>query len=256
MVGRRRKRTKSAGSHQRCWLWGRHAVLESLRAGRWLPDEIWRDTELEADVLEEVESGAEEAEIEVHIVEAARLTQLAGTIEHQGLAARMPEFRYDELSTVAASAGDRRPWLVLDRIHDPHNFGAILRSVDVLGGAGVIIGSTGQAEVTPHVARSSAGAVHHVPIVRAGDLATAVRAAGRRVVVADEAGDTRLDQVDFGAPTLVVLGNEGSGVSGELKALADVRAAIPQRGKIDSLNVGVAAGVILYEALRQRLTAG
>lgn len=254
MVGRKRRRIKGAGSHQRCWLWGRHAVLEALRAGRWLPIEIWRAADLEAGVLHEVESRAAKAGIELQAVDSDRLTQLAGTLEHQGLAGRMPEFRYDPLSVVASAEG-AKPWLVLDRIHDPHNFGAILRSVDVLGGAGVIVGSTGQAEVTPHVARSSAGAVHHVPIVRVGDLAAALRKLGRQVVVAAAEAETRLDQVDFRIPSLIVLGNEGAGVSSELEALASVRAAIPQEGKIDSLNVGVAAGVMLYEALRQRLTA-
>ncbi len=256
MVGRNRRRTGGAGSHQRCWLWGRHAVLEALRAGRWLPEELWHSDDVEPDVLLEVRSRAETAGIELNAVETGRLTQLVGTLEHQGLAGRMPEFRYDSLSSVTSTAADPRPWLVLDRIHDPHNFGAILRSVDVLGGAGVIVAVTGQAEVTPHVARSSAGAVQHVPIVRVDDLAAALRSLGRRIVVAAGDADTRLDQVDFRIPALIVLGNEGTGVSSELTAMADVRVAIPQHGKIDSLNVGVAAGVILYEAQRQRIAAG
>ncbi len=255
MVGRKRRRTRGAGGHQRCWLWGRHAVLESLRAGRWLPEEIWHADDLEPEVLRAVQASAEGAGIELQAVESSRLTQLAGTLEHQGLAGRMPEFRYDPLSIVSASADDARPWLVLDRIHDPHNFGAILRSVDVLGGAGVIVAATGQADVTPHVARSSAGAVHHVPIVRVDNLAAAVSSLGRRIVVAGGDAETRLDQVDFRIPSLIVLGNEGVGVSSELSALADVRVAIPQHGKIDSLNVGVAAGVILYEAQRQHIAA-
>jgi 23S rRNA (guanosine2251-2'-O)-methyltransferase len=255
MVGRRRRRTRTAGSHQRCWLWGRHAVLEALRAGRWLPEELWYAEDLEAGVRREVQTRAEAVGIELHAVEAERLTQLVGTLEHQGLAGRMPEFRYDPLNIVATSASDARPWLVLDRIHDPHNFGAILRSVDVLGGAGVIVAAASQSEVTPHVARSSAGAVHHVSIVRVDDLATALLSLGRRIIVTSADAQTRLDQVDFRIPSLVVLGNEGAGVSSELQALASVRVSIPQRGKIDSLNVGVAAGVILYEALRQRIAA-
>lgn len=226
-------------------------MLESLRAGRWLPEEIWYAPDLEPDVLSEVQSRTADADIGLHQVETDRLTQLAGTLEHQGLAGRMPEFRYDTTDVISNAPADL-PWIALDRVHDPHNFGAILRSVEVLGGGGVIVGSRGQAEVTPHVARSSAGAVHHLRIVRVDDLATSITNLDRQIVVAAADGVTPLNQVDFRQASLIVLGNEGSGVAPELLRLASVRAAIPQAGRIGSLNVGVAAGVILYEALRQR----
>jgi 23S rRNA (guanosine2251-2'-O)-methyltransferase len=209
-----------------------------------------RRRRIATEVLREVETRAAAAGIAVHPVEAERLTQLAGTLEHQGLAGRMPEVRYDSIDVVGKQSN--RPWLVLDRIHDPHNFGAVLRSCEVLGGCGVIVGCKQQAEVTPHVARSSAGAVLHVPLVRVNDLAGAIATLDRQIIVAVMDGDTTLDSIDFQQPSLVVLGNEGSGVADDLMELASVRASIPQAGRIESLNVGVAAGVILYEAQRQR----
>lgn len=255
MVGRRRTRKKTAGSHQRCWLWGRHAVLESLRTARWLPETVWHASDLDSETLSEVHSLATSAGVELHAVDVARLTQLVGTVEHQGLAGRMPEFLYDSVDLLE-NASDSALWLVLDRIQDPHNFGAILRSVNVLGGSGVVVGEVGQAAVTPHVARSSAGAVHHVPIVRVIDLRSYLQVTQLPVLVATADAATTIDQVNFRRPVLVVLGNEGDGVSPELLALAHQRVAIPQQGRISSLNVGVAAGIILYEARRQRTTAG
>ncbi len=145
MVGRRRRRTKASASHQRSWLWGRHAVLESLRAARWLPEELWHAGNLDLDVLTEVRSCAEAANVELHEVDATRLTQLVGTVEHQGLAGRMPDFSYDSIEVITESTDQVASlWLVLDRIQDPHNFGAIIRSVEVLGGSGVVVGSVGQ----------------------------------------------------------------------------------------------------------------
>ncbi len=255
MVGRRRRRTKASASHQRSWLWGRHAVLESLRAARWLPDELWFANDLESDLLIELQSLAEAADVDFHEVDATRLTQLVGTVEHQGLAGRMPGFSYDSIEVITESTDQVASlWLVLDRIQDPHNFGAIIRSVEVLGGRGVVVGSVGQAEVTPHVARSSAGAVHHVPIVRVDDLKLFLRATSFQIVVADADAAETIDQIDLTRPTMLLLGNEGEGASPELMELAPRRASIPQQGRIGSLNVGVAAGVMLYEALRQRLT--
>lgn len=258
MVGRRRGRRKSelAASPQRAWIWGRNAVVETLATGRWQPNLLRLADRLDPDLAESLEAAAAAAGIPCERHPYEQLTRWCGSTEHQGCLAQMPPFPYDTVDQIIARASSRPLFVLLDRIQDPHNFGAILRSAEVFGADAVLIGSREQCEITPHVARSSAGAVNLIPIGRGDNLVEVVAAlkrhCGTRTIAAAADGPVSVDEFDFQQPTTLIIGNEGRGVSPELRAVCDQTIHIPQHGRLDSLNAAVAAGVLLYEARRQR----
>ena len=147
-------------------------------------------------------------------------------------------------------------FVVCDRIQDAHNFGAILRSCDAMKLDGIVIGERYQSAITPHVARSSAGAVNHQRIFRAPlltDAVTMLRQAEFQIIAASEKSPTPLWEVDLARPTVVLIGSETSGIAPELLALCDTHVAIPMLGGVNSLNAAVAAGIVLYECRRQQM---
>jgi len=257
---RKKKNPKLLGSHQRSWVWGRHAVLEILHARHWPAREVYLDEALAPEDLRVARSLAEQMDATVAIEPAERLTQLCNTAEHQGYLARMRPFPYADADAMLAhpaldGAGPAPLFALLDGIQDPFNFGAIIRSAETLGVTAVAIGGHRQAEVNSQVARSSAGAINRLPIVRVEDLpdlARRLRERGVRLAAASEKADRVCADWDFSTPTALVLGNEGHGVSPELMDLCDVRLRIPQHGEIGSLNVAAAAAILFYEAARQR----
>lgn len=270
MVGRRprrpaRSRTALSGSHAKSWLFGRHAVVEALTAGRWLPIEAAISADIPATLVAEFRKLAESRGVPMTVETPARLMQWTGSREHQGYVARMPEFPYLHSSdfpedwhpqrTESATEGPAALYLLLDRIQDPYNFGAMLRSAEVLGVDAVFVGSKSQSAVTPHVARSSAGAVHHVPLVQVESLSLLVddwNRVGLQTIGTTGGGTVEIGDCDLSVPTALILGNEGTGVSDELLSRCRVTTKIPQLGTIESLNAAVATGIVLYEALRQR----
>lgn len=260
---RRPKKPQSvAGNHQRCWLWGRNAVLETLRAGSWKPLEVIAADALNADMLTELRALTQRQDVPLQFATTDRLTELCHSREHQGLIAKMPPFPYVPLETLliqidAMNATSTAPLLVvLDSMHDAFNFGAVCRAACVFGASAILVGKTGQAEVTSHVVRSSAGAINRIPIVQVDDLVSAVetlKARGVRVAAATLSARVRVQDVDLKQPTALVIGNEGQGVQPRLIAACDHEITIPQARAFDSLNAAVAAGVLLYEAHRQRI---
>ncbi len=261
MVGgkRTRKATRQLlGSHQKCWLWGRHVVLETLRAGRWKPLEVWAADRLCDDVAREVASLSWFAQVPLLRTSADAIARRCGTREHQGLAAKMPPFPYRPAAELLEGPLDGRCFLILDALQDPYNFGAILRSAEVFAVAGVFVGTQRQSEVTSLVARSSAGAVNHVPLAQADDLVDlTARLQDRGVRVVGAIGTAACDALacDFRHATALVIGNEGTGVRPELIEQCDTLVRIPQFGAVGSLNAAVAAGILLYEVTRQRMSA-
>jgi 23S rRNA (guanosine2251-2'-O)-methyltransferase len=269
----RRSNSGLAGNHQRSWLWGRHAVLETLKAGRWPIVELFVDANQPQTELAEVERLAEPLDIEMELADSDRLTQLSQTYEHQGFLARMGEFPCEDsesmmqaartatqhvASNSAASASARLPplFVVCDRIQDAHNFGAILRSCDAMKLDGIVIGERYQSSITPHVARSSAGAVNHQRIFRVPLLTEAVamlKQAQFQIIAATEKSATTLWDADLSRPTVVLIGSETSGIASELLAHCDTHVAIPMLGGVNSLNAAVAAGIVLYECRRQQM---
>lgn len=254
-----------SGNHQRSWLWGHHAVLETLQSGLWPVLEIYATREA-FDAAAELLTTKQKSGIPVDVVTAARLFELSKSTEHQGLVVRLGPYPYRSMASFEAemrvavesskTAASRNPLVVIcDRIQDTFNFGAILRCCDGAGVMGVIVGENSQAEVTPHVARSSVGAVNYVPVVKASNLVHAVKAvkkAGFQLVGADgntqhSAWTSPLDQL-----TALVIGSEATGISDELLAECDLRICIPMQGRVTSLNAAVAAGILLYEIRRQQ----
>jgi 23S rRNA (guanosine2251-2'-O)-methyltransferase len=272
MSSRKKKKASFSGSHQRSWLWGHHAVCETLQSGIWPVLEIFVSAEAFAQSSQLLQAKQGEG-IPLEIVDYSRLEQLTHSTEHQGLAARLGEFPYcsmvdlekkltriaEELATPPTISGvaANRPSVVVicDRIQDAFNFGAILRCCDGANVVGVIVGDRNQAEVTPHVARSSSGAVNHIPIIRQHDLVRSVlrlKELGMQLVAADANARTSLWDSQLSGPIALLVGSEAHGISPELLAQADQHVIIPMMGHVTSLNVAVATGIILYEIRRQQ----
>jgi 23S rRNA (guanosine2251-2'-O)-methyltransferase len=264
---RRSRKQKLMGSHQRSWIWGRHAVLETLRSDRWRPVEVHACHDVEDEIKSELNSWLQDSAAFFESADAPvlkfdsgeRLRQLCSHSDHQGLIARMPEYPYLCAKDVRENLSERSALLVLDGLHDAFNFGACLRCAEVFGVDAVVIGKDNQCGVTSQVVRSSAGAVHHLPLARTDDLPAALREfreSGLAVVAATEKAETPLPAVDFRVPVAIVIGNEGTGISDALLAECTERVRIPQSGRVSSLNAAVATGIILYELVRQRTFPG
>ncbi len=254
---RQKGKPELLGNHQKCWLWGRHAVMETLRAERWPVLELHVSNELP---IEDQQFASEWAlrQQQVDLIRSApaRLTQLARTKEHQGFLAKMGTFPFERVEDVLAAAKPRPLFGILDGLQDPHNFGAVIRSAHVLGADALIVPAHGQVEITVQVARSSAGAVNHLPIAQTDDLlklAALLRARGVRLFGASQNASRPLFDCDFTGPAAIVIGNEGSGIQPDLLAACDELVTIPQFGVVESLNAAVSAGILFYEAQRQRV---
>jgi 23S rRNA (guanosine2251-2'-O)-methyltransferase len=245
------------GSHQKCWLWGRNLVLETLAAGRWPIADLFLADSLPADAIASATARAQALGVAVSVSPAGDLEKLGHTSEHQGHLARMNEFPYAPFEDLPlASADGHTPFYVmLDGIQDPFNFGAILRAAEVFGADGTIIAAIGQVGVISMVARSSAGAVNRIPIARVESLCAAAEVLqGRGVVLvgASEKASTDISVCDLKRPVCIVMGNEGVGLSPAILAWCGETVRIPQHGRVGSLNAAVAAGVFFYEVRRQR----
>ena len=233
-------------------IYGINPVLEALRAGR--VKELRVSDRAGGRVIEAIKS-ADRDRVAVRRVPPGELDRLTHGGVHQGIAAELlPIDRYD-VGDLVRGAHDTPLIVVLDGIEDPHNVGAILRSADAAGADGVIRQSRRAAPLDGAAAKASAGAVSHVKIAEVVNIARALeelKEAG--VWTVGLAGDSskRLDQVDLTVPTALVLGAEGSGLRRLVRDRCDWLASIPMKGHVQSLNVSVAAGIALFEVVRQR----
>ena len=246
---------KLLGSHQKCWIWGKHVVLETLRCGKWLPLQLHLSDQLSTDQTHETIRLAERLSVPVKVEPADRLKQLCKSSEHQGYLAKMPAYPYDDADDLLSTQQDQPFYAVLDSIQDPYNFGAILRCAEAMAVDAVFVREKNQVEVTSLVARTSAGAVNHVSLARVPDLCDLVRKLqdlNISVVAAHEKAETNLFDCDFKKPLAVIIGNEGSGIQQELLNLCDQQVRIPQFGHVGSLTAAVSAGILFYEVRRQR----
>lgn len=253
--GKRSRSSSLMGNHQKCWLWGRHALLELLRADQWHPLEIGVARDFPETELNEIRRWAERRRCPVEMWSDDELEQRCRAPDHQGLIARMPEFPYRDPQAVIASLPQNGWCVLLDGIQDPFNFGAILRSAEVLGAAAAFVGTAGQSPVNSQVVRSSAGAVLHLPLARAatlGEVARSLQARGMRLYGASEKGTLAPRECDLNGSVGLVIGNEGRGISAEMLGLCNLLLTIPQAGRVGSLNAAVAAGILCYEVARQR----
>lgn len=228
-------------------VYGRRAVRELLR-GRRQALEIWATERAVAS-----EPWLAESAVRLHVKPERELTALAGTRDHQGVVARAEPYRYADAWELAATES---PLLVcLDRVSDPRNLGAVCRSAEGAGATGVVVPEHGSARVTPAVCKTSAGAVEHLPVAVVTNLArylTEVK--GPSLWVYAAAGDAPASMWDtqFAKGAAFVLGAEGRGLRPLVRRACDEQVSIPLFGQVDSLNVSVAAALLLYEARRQR----
>ena len=246
---------KPLGNHQTSWIWGRHLVQETLQSRVWPILELWLADDLPQQDSVSIEQLAAVAEVPVQRAARQSLVSKCRGEDHQGFAARMSEFPYQSTDAVMAQVARWPLTIALDRIQDPFNFGAMLRSAEIFGAAGIIIGTREQVGVTSQVARSSVGAVNRLPIARVPDLATFLGSlpATLSIVGAIEKAATSISDFDFCAPTLLVIGNEGRGISEEVAQHCRAAVRIPQQGTLNSLNAAAALAIICYEARRQQL---
>jgi 23S rRNA (guanosine2251-2'-O)-methyltransferase len=229
-------------------VYGRNAVREAVRGPRDVR-ELWAtERALAAEAWLRNEPG-----LRVQVKPERALTEEVGTRDHQGVVARVAPYRYADAYELAAA---ERPMLVcLDQVTDPHNLGAVARSAEGAGATGVIVPAHGSARVTAAVSRASAGAVEHLPIAVVPNLArflTEVKRPDLWVWGAASEGGTSLWQADLDGGVAFVLGAEGRGLRPLVRRTCDGIVSIPLGGRIESLNVSVAAALLLYEARRQR----
>jgi 23S rRNA (guanosine2251-2'-O)-methyltransferase len=236
-------------------IWGVNPVMEALRAGRVRRLRVGpRSDQRVADAI----ALAQKRGVSIERVDGSSLERAARGAVHQGLVAEVDAPReYTPEDLVAAAAPDPALLVVLDGVEDPHNVGAILRTVDAAGGHGMIRQARRAASLDGVVAKASAGAVASVRVATVVNIARALeelKASNVWVVgLADDARE-RYDEIDLAVPTAIVLGAEGTGMRRLVRERCDRVAALPMRGSVSSLNVSVAAGIMLYEAVRQRGT--
>jgi 23S rRNA (guanosine2251-2'-O)-methyltransferase len=235
-------------------IYGINAVSEALRAGRVVSLRVGRRSDHR---LQQLVAMAEQASVPIRRVSDAELERESGGSSHQGVIAETRARQVCELDDLIRAAQAAPPALivVLDGIEDPHNFGAILRSVDAAGAHGVVRQTRHSAPLSAATGKASAGALAHVSIADVVNIARAVeelKEAGIWTVALAADAAQPYDKMDFTLPTAFVLGAEGVGVRRLVRDRCDFVAAIPLKGHVDSLNVSVSAGIVLFEALRQR----
>lgn len=237
---------------------GRNAVIEAFRSGKTVDKLFVLDGCQDGPVMT-IKREAKKQNCLVKYVKKELLDKLSETGKHQGVIAYTSAYQYAEVDDIleAAYKKGEEPFLfLLDNIEDPHNLGAIIRTANLAGAHGVIIPKNRAAGLTATVVKASAGAVNYTPVAKVTNLGQTIeelKKKGLWFVCADMDGTT-MYQLDLKGPIGLVIGNEGEGVGRLVKEKCDFTAAIPMKGDIDSLNASVAAGVLAYEIVRQRLT--
>ena len=236
------------------WMTGFHAVEEALNAGRAL-DRIIIARGRHGDRIESVVQLAKSRGVPVRFEDRAQIDRLAGTREHQGIAALAAAKPTVELEDLLADKTERGLLVLLDGVEDPHNLGAIVRTSLAAGAKGVIVPERRAAGLTDTVERASAGALAHLPVARVKNLVRAMeemKEAGYWLVGLDERAEKSYTDVDLTGSIGIVLGREGEGLHELTRKRCDFLVSLPTTGPVRSLNVSVAAGVMLFEAVRQR----
>ena len=238
---------------------GRNPVIEAFRSGKVI-DKLYILDGCNDGPMMTIKREAKKKDTFIKYVSRERLDMMSETGMHQGVIAYTAAYEYSELEDIfalAESKGEPPFVYILDNIEDPHNLGAIIRTANLSGAHGVIIPKNRAVGLTSTVARTSAGALNYTPVVRVTNITKTIeelKKKGMWFVCADMGGDTMYDLNLTGSIGLVI-GNEGDGVSRLVKEACDYVASIPMKGDIDSLNASVAAGVLGFEIVRQRMNA-
>lgn len=235
---------------------GRNAVMEALKGSRSVNKLMIANGSTEGSI-KEIIAVAKDKGVNIQYWDRSKLDSIARGIRHQGVLAQVAPVQYAELEDILQVAKDRNepPFIVLlDELEDPHNLGAILRTADAAGVHGVLIPKHRSCPLSATVAKTSAGAVEHVPVARVGNLVQTIKKLkqeGLWVAAADMDGKDYYD-TDLTGPLLLIIGSEGQGVGRLVKEQCDFVVRIPMVGKINSLNASVAGSILMYEAMKQR----
>ncbi|MEA3462688.1 MAG: 23S rRNA (guanosine(2251)-2'-O)-methyltransferase RlmB [Bacteroidota bacterium] len=241
------------------FIFGIHAVLEAVNAGKDL-DKVLVRRGAGSDLLKKLLGVLGKMEIPVQQVPVEKLNRITGK-NHQGVIAFLSEITYVDITTLLPTIfekGEDPLILLLDGISDVRNFGAIARSAECAGVHAIVIPASGSAAINADAIKTSAGALHRISVCRHRDLLTVMRflkESGLRMFAATEKASESMYATDITGPAGLIMGSEDTGISPQLLKIADSWLSIPMKGTIASLNVSVAAGVILFELLRQREAA-
>ncbi|MEF9983917.1 MAG: 23S rRNA (guanosine(2251)-2'-O)-methyltransferase RlmB [Oscillospiraceae bacterium] len=234
---------------------GRNSVIELLKTGREIECIYITKTETIGSISKII-AMAKEKGIPVKDVNELKLDSLTSYANHQGVAAVTAAYEYSTVEKILESAGDEPPFIIIcDEIEDVHNLGAIIRTAEASGAHGIIIPKRHGVGLTTIVAKTSVGAAEYMPVARVSNIVSTIEELKKKniwVYAADMDGQSWC-QTDYAGGVALVVGSEGSGVSRLVKEKCDFIVSLPMRGKINSLNASVAAGIVMYEITRQRL---
>lgn len=237
---------------------GRNAVSEAVKSDRSIDKILVQSGQLEGSI-KQILGQAKRKGLVIQQVKKEKLDQVSEGKKHQGIVAYVASYDYSTLEDIlekARSKGEDPFVVVLDNIVDPHNLGAIIRTANLAGAHGIIIPKRRAVGLTAIVAKTSAGAIEHTPVAKVANIARTLeqlQKEGLWSVCADMGGEPMYD-INLKGPICLVVGSEGEGVSRIVKEKCDFVATIPMKGEINSLNASVAAGVLMYEIVRQRLS--
>ncbi|MCR5671989.1 MAG: 23S rRNA (guanosine(2251)-2'-O)-methyltransferase RlmB [Butyrivibrio sp.] len=236
---------------------GRNAVIEAFRSGKTI-DKIYILDGCQDGPVSTIRREAKKQGCLIKFVSRERLDQMSETGKHQGVIAFAAAYAYSEMDDIfelAENRGEAPFVFILDNIEDPHNLGAIIRTANLSGAHGVIIPKNRAVGLTATVAKASAGALNYTPVVKVTNIAKTIEELKDRGMwfVCADMGGTTMYKLNLTGSIGLVIGNEGSGVSRLVKEKCDMVASIPMKGDIDSLNASVAAGVLAFEIVRQRM---
>ncbi len=240
-------------------VFGIRAVIEAIKSGKEI-ESLYLQRGLNGEIILELRSILKEHEIGFQLVPVEKLNRLTQK-NHQGAVAFISPITYDKIENIIPTIYEKGevPFiLILDGITDVRNFGAIARTAECAGIHAIIVPSKGSAQITPDAIKTSAGALYKIPVCRHDSLiktAKFLQESGLQLIACTEKTNDYLYQPDYTAPTAVIMGSEEDGISTELIRIADHLAKIPMFGEIESLNVSVSAGVLLYEVVRQKMSA-
>ena len=238
---------------------GRNAVLEAFRSGKCV-DKLFILDGCQDGPVRTIAREARKKDTIINYVSKERLDQLSETRAHQGVIAQVAAYEYSTVEDILAKAEEKGepPFLILlDNVEDPHNLGAIIRTANLAGAHGVIIPKRRAVGLTSTVAKTSAGAINYTPVAKVTNLVRTMEELKEKGIwlVCADMGAESMYRMNLTGPIGLVIGNEGEGVSRLVKEACDFTASIPMKGDIDSLNASVAAGVLAYEIVRQRLAS-
>lgn len=237
-------------------IFGLRPIIEAIKSGKTI-EKLFIQVGLKGDIYAELHTLIKEKKINYQLVPLEKLSKLTFR-NHQGVVAYIAPIIYDSLDNVLMQVfetGKNPLLLILDRITDVRNFGAIVRTAECAGVDAIIVPVKGAALINADAIKTSAGAIHKMPICKEQYLPSTIeflKESGLQIIACTEKGKEYYSKVDYTLPTAIIMGSEEDGISRDLLKLTDQAVKIPILGEIESLNVSVAAGVIMYEAIRQR----